>query len=144
MVPRPDWWPSASNRRKKRAIADIEDLLGAGIVFSTRHLSCKSGIMVTGSHNPADHNGLKIVLNQQTIAAGGIQDIRERIEKKSFSSGNGRIIRDDVMSAYMEEVLQDIQDSVEQNSEQMEALMQGFSSVLGDWLSANDRSADTR
>jgi chromosome segregation ATPase len=44
----------------------------------------------------------------------------------------------------MEELLQDMQDSVEQNSEQMGNLMQGFSSVLGDWLSANDRSSDTR
>ncbi len=44
----------------------------------------------------------------------------------------------------LEELLQDMQDSVEQNSEQMENLMQGFSGVLGDWLSANDRSADNR
>ncbi|MFN2146651.1 MAG: hypothetical protein ACK2T7_14975 [Anaerolineales bacterium] len=44
----------------------------------------------------------------------------------------------------LEELLQDMQDSLEQNSEQMENLMQGFSGVLGDWLSANDRSAENR
>jgi phosphomannomutase/phosphoglucomutase len=64
--------------------------------------------MVTGSHNPAGDNGLKIVLNQQTIAAGGIQEIRERILSEDFSKGNGRMIREDIIPAYMEEVLHDI------------------------------------
>jgi len=64
--------------------------------------------MITGSHNPADQNGLKIVLNQQTIAAGGIQQIRDRVISGSFSTGNGRIIREDIVPAYMDEVLQDI------------------------------------
>jgi uncharacterized phage infection (PIP) family protein YhgE len=44
----------------------------------------------------------------------------------------------------LEEILQDMQDSVEQNSEQMGNLMHGFSNVLGDWLSENDRSSDSR
>jgi phosphomannomutase/phosphoglucomutase len=64
--------------------------------------------MVTGSHNPGDDNGLKIVLNQQTIAAGGIQQIRKRIVDNDFSSGNGRMIRENIVPAYMEEVLHDI------------------------------------
>ncbi len=61
------------------------DIIDIGLVptpllyFATRHLNCRSGIMITGSHNPADDNGLKIVLNQQTIAAGGIQQIRDRV-----------------------------------------------------------------
>jgi phosphomannomutase/phosphoglucomutase len=71
-------------------------------------MSCRSGIMITGSHNPADQNGLKIVLNQQTIAAGGIQQIRDRVIAGSFSTGNGRIIREDIVRAYREEVLNDI------------------------------------
>jgi phosphomannomutase / phosphoglucomutase len=90
------------------------DVIDIGLVptpllyFATRHLNCRSGIMITGSHNPADHNGLKIVLNQQTIAAGGIRQIRERVRAGTFSSGSGRMVREDIVPAYKEEVLHDI------------------------------------
>ncbi|MAT92521.1 MAG: phosphomannomutase [Halioglobus sp.] len=90
------------------------DVIDIGLVptpllyFATRHLDYRSGIMITGSHNPADDNGLKIVLNQQTIAAGGIRDIRDRVVSGQFSKGNGRMIREDIVPAYIEEVLQDI------------------------------------
>ena len=90
------------------------DVIDIGLVptpllyFATRHLNCRSGVMITGSHNPAEHNGLKIVLNQQTIAAGGIQQVRDRVVAAQFSKGNGRMIREDVVPAYMEEVLHDI------------------------------------
>jgi phosphomannomutase / phosphoglucomutase len=90
------------------------DVIDIGLVptpllyFATRHLNCRSGVMVTGSHNPADDNGMKIVLNQKTIAAGGIQDIRDRVIRNEFSKGSGRVIREDVVPDYMEEVLSDI------------------------------------
>jgi phosphomannomutase/phosphoglucomutase len=90
------------------------DIIDIGLVptpllyFATRHLNCRSGVMITGSHNPADHNGLKIVLKQQTIAAGGIQQIRDRVIQGNFSSGNGRMVREDIVPAYKEEVLHDI------------------------------------
>lgn len=90
------------------------DIIDIGLVptpllyFATRHLNCRSGIMITGSHNPADQNGLKIVLDQQTIASGGIQQIRQRVSAGNFSSGNGRVMREDIVPAYKEEVLHDI------------------------------------
>lgn len=90
------------------------DVIDIGLVptpllyFATRHLNCHSGVMITGSHNPADYNGLKIVLKQQTIAAGGIQDIRERVIAGKFKKGTGRMIREDVVPAYIEEVVSDI------------------------------------
>lgn len=90
------------------------DVIDIGLVptpllyFATRHLEYPSGVMITGSHNPADHNGLKIVLGQETIASGGIQQIRDRVLQENFKSGNGRMTREDVIPAYTEEVLQDI------------------------------------
>lgn len=90
------------------------DVIDIGLVptpllyFATRHLNCRSGIMITGSHNPGDDNGLKIVLNQKTIAAGGIQQILDRVIQNKFSSGNGRMIRENVLADYTDEVLSDI------------------------------------
>ena len=90
------------------------DVIDIGLVptpllyFATRHLNCRSGVMVTGSHNPGDDNGMKIVLNQKTIAAGGIQQIQERVIENKFSTGNGRMIRENVVADYTDEVLSDI------------------------------------
>ncbi len=91
-----------------RDVIDIGMVPTPLLYFATRHLSCKSGVMITGSHNPPEYNGLKIVLNQKTIAAGGITQIRDRVVSGEFSKGNGRMIREDIVSAYMEEVLHDI------------------------------------
>ena len=91
-----------------RDVIDIGLVPTPVLYFATQHLSCSSGIMVTGSHNPGDHNGLKIVLNKKTIAAGGIQQIRDRVISQEFSRGNGRMIKEEVVHAYMDEVLHDI------------------------------------
>lgn len=91
-----------------RNVIDIGLVPTPLLYFATRHLAARSGIMITGSHNPADQNGLKIVLDQQTIAAGGIQEIRQRIASGNYSMGNGQQARQDVIPSYMEAVLQDI------------------------------------
>lgn len=91
-----------------RDVIDIGQVPTPLLYFATKHLSCKSGVMVTGSHNPAPDNGLKIVINQQTIAAGGIQQIRDRVQARDFSRGTGRMTREDIIPAYLEAVIQDI------------------------------------
>ena len=91
-----------------RDVIDIGLVPTPVLYFATRHLNCRSGLMITGSHNPKTDNGLKIVLNQQTIHAGGIEDIRDRVIKGEFSKGNGRMIKEDVVPAYIDEVAQDI------------------------------------
>jgi phosphomannomutase/phosphoglucomutase len=91
-----------------RDVIDIGRVPTPLLYYATHHLSHKSGVMITGSHNPAAHNGLKIVLNQKTIAAGGIQEIRNRVIAGDFATGNGRMTREDVVPAYENEVLQDI------------------------------------
>jgi phosphomannomutase/phosphoglucomutase len=91
-----------------RDVVDIGMVPTPLLYFATRHLNCRSGVMITGSHNPGEHNGFKIVLNQQTIAAGGIRRIRDRIVERNFSSGNGRMVRENVASAYLDEVINDV------------------------------------
>ena len=90
------------------------DVIDIGIVptpllyFATRHLQCKSGVMVTGSHNDGDDNGFKIVLDEQTLAAGDIQKIRDCALEGNFSRGSGRTIREDIVPAYIEEIVGDL------------------------------------
>ncbi|MCP4211644.1 MAG: phosphomannomutase/phosphoglucomutase [Halieaceae bacterium] len=95
-----------------RDVVDIGLVPTPLLYFATRRLNYHSGVMVTGSHNPADQNGLKIVMNQETIGAGGIEEIRNRVIEGSFSTGEGTLTSEEVIPAYVDEVLHDIAISV--------------------------------
>jgi phosphomannomutase/phosphoglucomutase len=62
------------------------DVIDVGMVatpllyFAVHHLDLSAGIQVTGSHNPADHNGFKIVCGKSTIYGDDIRDLARRIE----------------------------------------------------------------
>lgn len=59
------------------------------LYFACFDLPATSGLMITGSHNPPDYNGMKILINQQTLLSSGIQDLKRRIIERDYSSGNG-------------------------------------------------------
>ena len=60
------------------------------VAATRRRRGCSSGIMVTGSHNPKDHNGFKMVLAGNAIHGDEIQGLRRRIEAEDHARGNGR------------------------------------------------------
>ena len=68
---------------------------------------CRSGIMVTGSHNPKDDNGFKMVLGGAAIYGDAIQRLRRRIEQRDFSAGRGRIGRMDIGAEYTHRITSD-------------------------------------
>ena len=59
------------------------------VYFSTFFLKTQSGVMVTGSHNPPDYNGLKMVLGGDTLSTEAIQKLYTRIEEENFHEGQG-------------------------------------------------------
>jgi phosphomannomutase/phosphoglucomutase len=59
------------------------------VYFAAYHLNTHCGVMVTGSHNPPDYNGLKMVLDGETLSNESIQSLRQRIEQKNFTYGDG-------------------------------------------------------
>jgi phosphomannomutase / phosphoglucomutase len=79
------------------------------VYYATFHLNTGSGISVTGSHNPPDYNGFKIVLGGETLAEQAIQAIYARIAENRFSSGSGSLQSMDVKADYIERVTGDIQ-----------------------------------
>ena len=54
------------------------------LYFSVFHLETRGGVMITGSHNPAEYNGFKIMAGKSTIHGEDIQKIRELIERQDF------------------------------------------------------------
>ena len=76
--------------------------------FAAHHLGCGSCVSVTGSHNPPDYNGLKMVVDGHTFSGDEIQDVRRRIERGEFRSGTGERRRADILDAYVERIAGDV------------------------------------
>ena len=74
-------------RASGRDVVDVGQVPTPVLYFAAAHLETGSGVMVTGSHNPSDYNGLKIMLAGETLHSGAIQDLRRRIEENDLDSG---------------------------------------------------------
>ena len=77
--------------------------------FAAHHLGCGSCVSVTGSHNPPDYNGLKMVVGGHTLSGEEIQDLRRRIEGGSAPAGGGRRTSAGVLDAYLARIAGDVQ-----------------------------------
>ncbi|HYB98483.1 MAG TPA: phosphomannomutase/phosphoglucomutase [Candidatus Limnocylindrales bacterium] len=70
------------------------------LYFAVHHLDLEAGIQITGSHNPPDHNGFKIVIGKTTIHGGDIKDLARRIEEGQFREGAGSEESYPIVAAY--------------------------------------------
>ncbi len=91
----------------KASGCDVTDI---GIVptpllyYSVYHLKAVGGIMITGSHNPAEYNGFKVMCGQSTIHGEDIQTVKELIEKQDFLTGDGTETTFDIVTPYVDEI----------------------------------------
>ncbi len=70
------------------------------LYYASILLNCSSGIMVTGSHNPKNHNGFKITLNNNSFYGEDIQKLYHHILKGNFIDGKGVLTRKDIKKEY--------------------------------------------
>jgi len=76
--------------------------------FAAFQLKTNSCVVLTGSHNPPDYNGLKIVLGGETLYGEAIQALRQRIERDDLSHGAGSYSQQDISAAYIERIASDV------------------------------------
>ena len=76
--------------------------------FAAHHLGCDSCVSVTGSHNPPDYNGLKMVIGGTTLALDAIQQVRARAGSGDLRHGRGKRRTADVRNAYIERIVSDV------------------------------------
>jgi len=89
-------------------VSDIGMVPTPVLYYAANILAGKSGVMLTGSHNPPDYNGFKIVIAGDTLANEQIQTLRKRIESNDLSSGVGKVEQVDVLERYFEQIRSDI------------------------------------
>ncbi len=89
-------------------VVDIGMVPTPVVYFAIQHLGAGSGVAVTGSHNPPDYNGLKMVIDSVTLSGETIQKLRTRILENNLTMGQGSISSADVRSAYLDRVAGDV------------------------------------
>src|SRR5690242_19229969 len=76
------------------------------LYFATYHLDVDGGIQVTGSHNPADYNGFKLLLKGRSVFGTEVQAIGKRAASGHWSEGNGTTEEVDIREAYVNRLLE--------------------------------------
>ena len=91
-----------------RDVIDIGAVPSPLLYFAIETLGTGSGIMVTGSHDPREYNGFKIVIGGETLADERITGLLDRIRDERLDSGRGRSSRNDVAPAYVARIAEDV------------------------------------
>ncbi len=78
------------------------------LYFATRTLKTHSGVVLTASHNPANYNGLKIILAGKSLSEETIAALYTRILKGNFKVGNGGYKEVDILEDYLNRIVKDI------------------------------------
>jgi phosphomannomutase/phosphoglucomutase len=89
-------------------VIDVGMVATPMLYFAAHTLCAYSGVMVTGSHNPPEYNGLKMVLGGETLAAEAIQALRVRLENSDLVYGNGNYSTREIAEEYLQRITGDI------------------------------------
>lgn len=108
--------PQLTNALKQGILSTGRDVIDIGMVptptlyFAAHQLEgTRSGIMVTGSHNPPDYNGFKCVLGGETLSGAAITDLYRRIQEQDFKQGEGFDKEADVRDSYLQAITDRVQ-----------------------------------
>ncbi|MFO7339018.1 MAG: phosphomannomutase/phosphoglucomutase [Lysobacteraceae bacterium] len=98
-------------RRAGRNVIDVGMVPTPVVYFAAYHLRAGSGVAVTGSHNPPEYNGFKIVVGGQTLSGEAIADLYARIRDGRLhqAAEPGRLAQEDVAEAYIRRIADDVQ-----------------------------------
>ncbi len=106
--------PELSEALARGILLSGMDVIDIGLVatpmvyFAAHHLGTGSGVMVTGSHNPPEYNGLKMVIAGDTLSGESIQNLHRRCETGGFSRGSGKYSETDISTSYLERIAKDV------------------------------------
>jgi len=95
-------------KQSGREVIDIGRVPTPVLYFASHYLGNGSGVMLTGSHNPPDYNGMKMMLLGDTLHGEAIQALKDRIETGKFTEGEGSVQTLDVVPSYIERITSDV------------------------------------
>ena len=96
-------------QRAGRSVIDIGMVPTPLLYFATHYFKTGSGVMLTGSHNPSNYNGLKMMIGGDTLAGEKIQALKTRIATGNLlNSPTNELENLDIRQIYLQRVLQDV------------------------------------
>jgi phosphomannomutase/phosphoglucomutase len=111
------------------SVIDLGMVPTPALYFSTHALETGSGVMITGSHNPADYNGCKIMLGGHTLSGKEITGLYQRIISKQLTQGTGILTHRDISTSYYDRVLEN-----RQLKRQIKVVVDCGNGVPGPWI----------
>jgi len=90
-------------------VIDIGAVPTGVLYFAAYDIGTATGVMVTGSHNPPEYNGIKMVIAGHTLAGDQIMDIYKRIKSGAVRVGKGKVSQRNMLDRYRERIAGDIQ-----------------------------------
>lgn len=89
-------------------VIDLGQVPTPVVYFATFALETATGIMITGSHNPPDYNGFKMMLAGDTLAEQEVEALYHCIQTQKFATGRGRLIQKEMTNEYIAKIQQDV------------------------------------
>ena len=89
-------------------VIDIGLVTSPMFYHATHYLNASSGTIITGSHNPKEYNGFKIIFNKVPTTSQEISNLKKRIEAEKFLFGEGKIEKKDVKDSYIKKIKENI------------------------------------
>jgi len=89
-------------------VIDIGTVPTPVLYFAIHELEVPAGIVITGSHNPPEYNGLKFVLDYVPFASDELLDLHRLIAKNCLVKGSGSVSQQHVLDSYLDRIVQDI------------------------------------
>ncbi|THB75183.1 MAG: phosphomannomutase/phosphoglucomutase [Gammaproteobacteria bacterium] len=91
-----------------RMVINIGQVPTPVMYFATYSLGTGAGVELTGSHNPSNYNGFKIMLGGKTLSGVEIQGLLTRIQNEDFVEGDGHVREQDIENDYIERITGDV------------------------------------
>ena len=89
-------------------VIDIGIVTSPMFYHSTYELNSSSGVVITGSHNPGNYNGFKIVFNNRSTSSEEILNLKQRILEENFREGKGASKKEDIKESYINRILESV------------------------------------
>lgn len=109
-----EYSPALAEALMEGIAASGRDVINIGSVptpvlyYATNNSDTTSGVMVTGSHNPPEYNGFKVVLGGKSLVEEEFRSLFERVRDSNFSEGAGQIRASDFTQDYMDAIADDV------------------------------------
>lgn len=85
-------------------VIDVGTVPTPVLYFAGARLGTDGAVQITGSHNPPEYNGFKMVTGGRSVYGAAIQELRERIGEQRFAAGSGSVERREILDEYVEDV----------------------------------------